>query len=148
MAVTGVYPVFSNQFKIGTAGRTSAESDMKPVAEMETFSVEVDGNVEEWSPMEESGWLKRMVTGKALSISLKGKRCVGDPGNDYVADNAWGTGSACDSKFIWVMPSGATLAFDCILSVTSPGGGDSREMEGLEFDVLSNGKPTFTPATA
>ena len=34
------------------------------IAEMENFSVSIDGNVEEWSPMEQEGWLKRMVTGK------------------------------------------------------------------------------------
>ena len=28
--------------------------------------------------MEQEGWLKRMVTGKALTISLSGKRCMTD----------------------------------------------------------------------
>ena len=72
-AKTGVYPVFENKFKIGA----SAES-LNTIAEMENFSVSIDGNVEEWSPMEQEGWLKRMVTGKALTISLSGKRCIGD----------------------------------------------------------------------
>ena len=63
-AKTGVYPVFENKFKIGA----SAES-LNTIAEMENFSVSIDGNVEEWSPMEQEGWLKRMVTGKALTIS-------------------------------------------------------------------------------
>ena len=65
-AKTGVYPVFENKFKIGA----SAES-LNTIAEMENFSVSIDGNVEEWSPMEQEGWLKRMVTGKALTISPK-----------------------------------------------------------------------------
>ena len=146
MAGTGVLPVHTNKFKIGTSGKASTEEQMKSIAEMETFSVSIDGNTEEWSPMEAEGWLKRMVTGKALSISLSGKRCIGDAGNDYVADNAWVTGSACESKFEWEMPSGAKLAFDCILNVTNPGGGDSRNVTGLEFEVLSNGKPDFTAA--
>jgi len=108
--------------------------------------VAIDGNTEEWSPMEDEGWLRRMVTGKALTISLSGKRHIGDEGNDYVADNAWGTGTTCESKFEWEFPSGAKLAFDCVLSVTNPGGGDSRNVAGLEFDVMSDGKPTYTPA--
>lgn len=113
---------------------------------MENFSVSIDGNVEEWSPMEQEGWLKRMVTGKALTISLSGKRCIGDPGNDFVEASAWGTGSDCEAHFEWEFPSGAKLAFPCVLSVTNPGGGESRNVAGLEFDVMSNGKPTFTPA--
>lgn len=146
MPRTGVYPVFENKFKVGVKGRSSTDDDMKTIAEMESFSVAIDGNTEEWSPMEAEGWLRRMVTGKSLTISLSGKRNIGDEGNDYVADNAWGTGTDCESKFEWVFPSGAKLAFDCVLSVTNPGGGDSRNVSGLEFDVMSDGKPTYTPA--
>ncbi|MEG0168190.1 MAG: hypothetical protein RSD23_06565 [Ruthenibacterium sp.] len=144
---TGVYPVFSNKFKIGTSGKGSTPVQMSPIAEMETFSISIDGNVEEWSPMESEGWLKRMVTGKALTLSLSGKRCIGDAGNDYVTESAWGTGNSCETQFEWEMPSGAKLTFPCVLSVTNPGGGDSRNVSGLEFDVMSNGKPTYTPAT-
>lgn len=145
MPKTGVYPVFENKFKIGTKGRSSDTQDMLPVTEMETFSVSIDGNVEEWKPMEMEGWVRRMVTGKSLTITLSGKRRIGDTGNDYVADNAWGTGSGCESKFLWEFPSGATLAFDCVLNVTNPGSGDSTNVASLEFEVMSDGKPTYTP---
>lgn len=143
---TGVYPVFENKFKIGTKGRSSEAADMATIADMETFSVAIDGNVEEWSPMEAEGWLRRMVTGKALTISLSGKRNIGDAGNDYVADNAWGTGASCESRFEWEFPSGAKLEFDCVINVSNPGSGESRNVAGLEFEVMSDGKPTFTPA--
>lgn len=141
MPKTGVYPVFENKFKIGAANES-----MNAIAEMETFSVSIDGNVEEWSPMDAEGWLKRMVTGKSMTISLAGKRCIGDAGNDFVANKAWCTGADCDAKFEWDFPSGAKLAFDCVVNVTNPGGGDSRNVAGLEFDVMTNGKPTYTPA--
>lgn len=140
MAKTGVFPVFENKFKIG------AESALNTIAEIESFSVSIDGKVEEWSPFEEEGWTKRLVTGKSLTISLKGKRCVGDAGNDYVANMAYKTGQDCNSSFEWEMPSGAKLTMSCVVSVTNPGGGDSTAVDGLEFDVMSNGKPTFTPA--
>ena len=146
--MTGVYPVFENKFKIGTKGRSSEAADMATIADMESFSVSIDGNVEEWSPMEAEGWLRRMVTGKALTISLSGKRNVGDTGNDYVAQSAWGTGKSCESKFEWEFPSGAKLAFDCVLNVTNPGSGESRNVAGLEVEVMSDGKPTYTPASA
>ena len=148
MPATGVYPVFENKFKIGTAGRASVPTDMKPVSSLETFSVEIDGNVEEWNPMESEGWTRRMVTGKSLTITLSGKREIGDEGNDYVAENAWGTGADCDTRFEWEFPDGATLAFDCVLSVTNPGSGDSTDVAALEFEVHSDGKPTYTPAGA
>lgn len=147
MSRSGVYPVYENKFKIGTKGRAStAEGDMAAIAEMESFSISIDNTTEEWTPMEQEGWINRMVTGKGFSISMNGKRCIGDPGNDYVANSAWGTGTSCDTKFEWEFPSGAKLAFDCVLSVSNIGGGDSTNVGALEFEVLSHKKPTYTPA--
>lgn len=145
---TGVYPVYDNVFKIGKSGRGSQESDMVTIAEMETFSVSIDGNVEEWKPMEEGGWMKRMTTGKALTISLAGKLCPSDPGNAYVAGLAWKSGTDCDTKFEWVFPDGSKLTFDAVVNVTAIGGGDSTNVAALEFDLMSHGKPTYTPAAA
>lgn len=141
MSKTGVFPVFENKFKVKIA------SDLKTIAEMESFSVAIDGKVEEWSPFEEEGWTKHLVTGKSLTISLKGKRCVGDAGNDYIAGLAFKTGQDCNGEFEWEFPSGAKLEIPCVISVTNPGGGESTNVDGLEFDVMSNGKPAFTPAT-
>lgn len=145
-AIEGVYPVFNNKFKIGTNGRDSTVGDMKTIADMTTFSVSVDGNVEEWTPMTTEGWKRRLVTGKGFSISLSGKRNVGDAGNDYAAGKMFATGKDSESKFEWEMPDGTTVAFDCIISVSS-GGGDSTNVEALEFEVLSDGKPTVTKGT-
>lgn len=146
MARTGVYPVFENKFRIGTEGRSSGQEAMKTVSNLETFEVTVDGNIEEWKPLEQEGWVRRMVTGKSITIKLGGKRDLGDAGNDYVAANAWATGAGCDTRFEWVFPDGAKLAFDCVLNVTNAGGGDATDVGPLEFEVHSDGKPVYTPA--
>lgn len=147
MATTGVYPVYDNVFKISTSGREDAAALTK-IAEVESFSVSIDGNTEEWKPMNLEGWTRRMVTGKSLTISMTGKRCIGDPGNDYVSSLAWATGASCNSRFSWEFPGGAKLEFDCVISVTNPGGGDSTNVAPLEFDVMSDGKPMYTPAAS
>lgn len=144
MAKTGVYPVYENVFKINTKGR--GEGELTSIAEMETFEVTIDGNTVEWSPLEAAGWMRRMVTGKSLTIKLTGKRHVGDEGNDYLAGLAWSTGADCNSQLEWTMPSGAKLKYDCVVNVTNPGGGESRDVAPLEVELLSDGKPTFTPA--
>lgn len=146
MAKTGVYPVYENVFKINTNGR--GEGELTSIAEMETFEVTIDGNTVEWSPLEAAGWMRRMVTGKSLTIKLTGKRHVGDAGNDYLAGLAWSTGAACNSQLEWTMPSGAKLKYDCVVNVVNPGGGESRDVAPLEVELLSDGKPTFTPASA
>ena len=145
MANTGVYPVFDNVFKISTTGRAGS-GELTTIAEMERFSVSIDGNVEEWKPMEEAGWTKRMTTGKALTISMSGKHCPNDPGNAYIAGLAWKSGTDCDTKFEWDFPDGSKLTFDAVVNVTNIGGGDSTNVAALEFDVMSHGKPTYTAA--
>lgn len=141
----GVFPVFENKFKVGIQGEASTESDMAIVKEMETFSVKMDGKVEEWTTMDAEGWIKRLMTGKGFSITMSGKRYNGDPGNDYIASLAWLSGRACSSKFQWIFPSGGKLEFGCVINVTTPGGGDSTNVDSLEFEALSNGKPVYTP---
>lgn len=145
MAFTsGVFPVFDIEFKIGTEGRASTPSDMAIIKDLESFSIAIEGNTEEWTPMDTEGWVRRLMTGKGFSLTLSGKRHVGDAGNDYVAATAWKSGLECSSKFEIEFPNGDTLAFDCIVNVTNPGSGDSTNVATLEFEVLSDGKPVYT----
>lgn len=143
----GVYPVFNLGFEIGTKGRGSTSpGDMKVIKDMETFSPSIDGNVEEWTPMDTEGWTRRLMTGKAFTISLSGKRHVGDPGNDYVAALAWKSGLECSSKAAIAFPNGDKLEFDCIVNVSTPFGGDSTGVSGLELELQSDGKPSYVAA--
>lgn len=142
----GVYPVFDLAFKIGIKGRDSTAGDMVIIKEMETFSPSVDGNVEEWTPMDTQGWVRRLMTGKGFAIALNGKRHVGDPGNDYVAALAWQSGLPCSSMAEIVFPDGDKLSFDCVVNVTTPFGGDSTNVSALEVELQSNGQPIYTPA--
>lgn len=143
---SGVFPVFNIEFKIGTVGPESTEEDMKIIKDLETFQIAIDGNVEEWTPMDTEGWMRRLMTGKAFGLTLNGKRNIGDPGNDYVANTAFKSGLECSSKMEVIFPDGAKLSYDCILDVKDPGSGDSTDVAALEFEALSDGKPEYTPA--
>ena len=114
---TGVYPVFDNVFKIGTKGKASESADMKAIADCETFSMSMDNNVEEWTPMTTEGWIRRMMTGKGFSISISGKRNVGDDGNDYIASKLFATGASVESKFEWVLRYHLTVLFPYLMLV-------------------------------
>ncbi|WP_336822941.1 phage tail tube protein [Sporosarcina sp. USHLN248] len=142
----GVYPVFDIEFKVGIQGRESSASDMVVVKEMETFSPSIDTNIEEWTPMDTAGWARRLATGKGFAITLNGKRHEGDPGNDYIAGLAWKSGTDLSTKAEIVFPDGDKLTFDCVVNVTTPFGGDSTNVSGLEFELQSDGKPEYVPA--
>ena len=142
---SGVYPCYENQFQINTAA--SGTAAMKPVADMETFSVSFDNGVEEWTPFETEGWMRRLLTAKSVTISVSGKRHIGDDGNDAVAGLTFVNGRNAERDFQWTFPDGTVVPFsDAVINVTNNSGGDSTNVGALEFDVMSNGKPTVTPA--
>lgn len=119
---------------------------MVTIAELENFAPSIEGGVEEWNSMTAEGWGDAMMTSKKLSFSFSGKRAYGDAGNDYVAGLAWKSGNDVVTKFEWEFPSGAKVTFDCIVNVTTPGGGDSTAVEALEFEIICKGKPTYAAA--
>lgn len=143
---SGVYPVYEHQFQISTTGRpATGEGTFAEIADMETFSVSFDDNVEEWTPMTTEGWVRRLKTGKGITISLNGKRHIGDAGNDYIAGLAFKSGQACNSTLKWTFPDGTAVEIPCVVNVTALGG-DSTNVDPLECEFLSDGKPTVTEA--
>ena len=114
---------------------------------MESFDVSFDNGVEEWTPFNTEGWIRRLMTAKSVTISVKGKRNFGDVGNDYVAGKALVNGTDAQGNFEWTFADGTKILFaDAIFNVTACGSGESTAVGPLEFEVMSNGKPTITPA--
>ena len=141
---SGVFPCYENQFKIGATGSQT----LNTIADMESFSVSFDDGVEEWTPFETEGWKRRLKTAKGLSIAVSGKRNVGDTGNDFVAGLAFKNGRESEADFEWTFPDGTVVKFvDAVINVTALGSSDSTGVAPLEFEVLSNGKPTVTLPT-
>lgn len=140
----GVYPCYKNQFKIDVAA-VGAEALMAAIADMETFSVSFDNGVEEWSPFDTEGWTRRLMTAKSVTISVNGKRNVGDAGNDAVAGLVFKNGRDVEKTFDWTFPDGTVVKFpNAVINVKNVGAGDSTTVAPLEFDVMSNGKPEVT----
>ena len=140
----GVFPCYENQFAVGQNGTDTAETT---IANCEEFSVSFDNGVEEWTAFENEGWKSRLMTAKSVTISVKGKRTVGDAGNDLIAGLAFKNGTAVQVPFKWAFPDGSTVLFkNAVVSVTANGSGASTGVAPLEFEVMSNGKPEYTPA--
>ena len=148
MNVTGVFPVNSIQFRIGKNGSTSVASDMVIVKDMESFSISFDNGVEEWNPIDQNGWVRRLMTAKSVSVSISGKRHYGDVGNDYVAGLAYENGQNAATKLEIQFPDGGKLAMDCVVNVSASDGGDATSVAALEFECMSDGKPTYTKGGA
>lgn len=149
---TGVFPCYENQFAVntGTAITDPAQQTgavWSPIADCETFEVSFDNGVEEWTPFESEGWVRRLMTAKNITITVSGKRNVGDVGNNKIASFAFANGREAEIDFQWTFKDGTTVLFTgSPINVTSLGSGDSTAVAPLEFEVLSNGKPIVTAA--
>lgn len=146
MATTsGVFPCYENQFKINTSSTSTAS--YVTIADCETFEVSFDNGVEEWTPFESEGWVRRLMTAKGVTITVSGKRNVGDAGNNFIAGLAFENGRDAEVDFQWTFPDGTVVEFTgAPINVTALGSGDSTAVAPLEFEIMSNGKPTVTPA--
>ena len=141
---TGVFPCYENQFAVDVSA--TATPDWKSIADCETFEVSFDNGVEEWTPFESEGWVRRLMTAKNITITVSGKRNVGDAGNNFIAGLAFANGRDAEVSFKWTFKDGTVVTFTgSPINVTALGSGDSTAVAPLEFEVLSNGKPTVTP---
>lgn len=147
---TGVFPCYENQFAVDIS--TTSTPSWKTIADCETFEVSFDNGVEEWTPFESEGWVRRLMTAKSVTITVSGKRNVGDDGNDFIAGLAFKNGRDSEAKFKWTFKDGTEVIFcdsaKAVISVTNNSAGDSTAVAPLEFEVMSNGKPTVTSASS
>ena len=104
---SGVFPCYENQFAIG-----ASKESTNTIADMESFSVSFDDGVEEWKPYEAGGWTNRLKTAKSITISVSGKRNIGDTGNDFVAGKAFLNGTDCNAVLKWTFPDGTVVELD------------------------------------
>ncbi len=148
----GVFPVNEMDFRIDKSSETSrsvnpSDDDYVTIADMESASISVDTGVETWNPLEAKGWQRALATAKSITISMSGKRNIGDPGNDYVASKLLKNGQACNTSYKITFPNGDTLVVPSVIQVKSVAGADSTNVAPLEVDLISDGKPEYTEAT-
>lgn len=144
--VTGVNEVNKIKFGVCLSGRKEnddpATIETTVVRDAESLSISINNGVETWNPMDQNGWERNLTTAKGLSMSLGGKRNYGDPGNDYVAGLAFKNGQDCNTWVSIIFPNLDQLLIPAVISVTSLGG-DSTAINALEWEVKSDGMPTY-----
>ena len=139
-----VYPVNANSIKV-KAHSEAASGTYSTIADMESAAINVDTGVETWYGLAEGGWQKALATSKALTVDMAGKRSYGDTGNDLIASmwNTNGVDALVDVEIS--LPDGAKLDFTAVVQVTNIWGGDSTAVGALEFSLICDGEPEYTP---
>lgn len=146
VAKAGVTPVYEILFGVCIKGRKKGDTadtiETTVVTDAESLGISFDGSMEEWKPMDQAGWVKRLMTSKSIGVTLAGKRNYGDPGNDYVASLAMKNGQDCNSWFSIIFPNLDQLIIPCVIN-TKTFAGDSTSANALEWEIQSDGKPTY-----
>lgn len=143
--VTGVFPVHANKFEVNTGTGTE---NWVTVAELEEVNVKIDNTTEEWNTFANEGWGSALVTGKKSSIEIKGKRCIGDPGNDFIAGKLMENGPAAYISARVTMPTGDILTWEQMACAVANNGasGAATNVGGLEATLTGHGRPELTKA--
>ena len=144
----GVFPVHAGSFEVNTS--KTEEAEWSKVAELEEVTVEVENNTETWSSFAAGGWQSALVTGKSVKISVKGKRCIGDAGNDLIANKLLLTGQDAYIGVRLTHPDGTTLEWkEMACGVKNNGmGGKATDVGALEAELVGHGKPIEGTVTA
>ena len=137
--------VWENAFKISTNGR-NATPTLASIANLESLELSIDGTVQDWFAFDAEGFARNLVTAKKLSFNGTAKITADDAGNEYIQGKMLAIGTDAQSEFELTFPSGAKLAGDCNISITS-GLGSAEDVDALEFEIHVDGKPTYTPGT-
>lgn len=136
---TGVFPVHANSFEVLTSTDT-----WSTVAELEECNVTIDNTTEEWNSFSNEGWGSALVTGKKSSIELKGKRCIGDAGNDFIASKLMETGEDAYISARITTPEGKVITWEKMACAVANAGqsGGATSVGALEATLTGHGKPT------
>lgn len=145
---SGVFPVNVNQFEVNV-GTVGAE-EWAQVAELEECTVTIDNNTETWKSFANGGWESALVTGKSAKIDIKGKRSVGDKGNDFIAGKLLANGQDAYVSARITVADGKVLTWEKMAcAVANAGtGGSATDVGALEATLTGHGKPTLTDAPA
>lgn len=142
---SGVFPVNDIKIEIGTT-KLNEEWTYVTVADMETGSLSVDTGVETWTPMENEGWQNALATAKSATVTLEGKRHIGDAGNDHIAGMLLKNGQDCNSSLKMTFPNGDVFTMGCVIAVQDFMGGASTDVAPLSAELTSIGKPKYETA--
>ena len=150
IVTSGVFPVHNNDFEVQLSASGRAEGEWVKVAELEEIKVTIDNNTETWSSFANEGWDSALVTGKSAKIEIKGKRCIGDAGNDLIASKLLESGQNAYIAARITSPDGKKITWDKMAcGVTDAGnGGKATDVGALEATLTGHGKPKLENATS
>ena len=143
--------VYNLSASIGTSVSSSTWTYASLDAGIDNVSEALNETVQQYFFMADNGFATNHVTGAAPTITLTGRRIIGDAAQDYIFGKKYNLGEDRESSFKleWqnATPKTVTLTVDCTICNIQEWGGASTDDNAISFEIRFNGAPTVTVAT-
>lgn len=145
-------PVWANQIEIGTeftAGTSGAAGTWtyaplcKGIEGMEFTSGEQN---QQYFFLCGNGYAHNETTGSAPSISITGRRVVGDAAQDFIASKQFSLGTDRNTS-VKITAEGQVITCDATIGDVVSFGGQTLDVNNFSCTLYFNGQPTITAVT-
>lgn len=140
-------PVWANELYIGTTSTTSGTEIVW------TYSKLCKGiESMEFSPNEQNqqyfficgeGFAHNEVTGAAPTLTVSGRRIVGDTAQDYIVGKQFALGTDRNTS-VKIIAEGKQIVCDATIGDVTSFGGSTLDVNNFGCTIYFNGKPTVT----
>ena len=93
-----------------------------------------------------NGYAHNETTGSAASITITGRRVVGDAAQDYIASKQFSLGSDRNTS-VKITAEGKVITCDATIGDVTSFGGNTLDINNFSCTIYLNGQPTMTDAT-
>lgn len=138
------YPAFLDSLKVGALG---AEADSLIVPDgIVNITPSWDPTVVTYYKRSGQGFQGGTKTGNAFTITVESYHISEDAGQKIIAATMFKFGKEAKVACEYTFGNGDVLTFNATVKITRMGGGATTDLAPLNYDLICDGKPTFTPA--
>lgn len=142
-----LHPVWANTIEIGTSlsGTTWTYSPLcKGIESMEFTPNEQN---QQYFFLCGNGFAHNEVTGGAPTLTLSGRRIVGDAAQDYIAGKQFALGTDRNTS-VKITAEGKVITCDATIGDVTSFGGSTLDVNSFGCTLYLNGQPTITNVQA
>ena len=142
--------MYGIKMSIDTSGGTS-ESYAEIGDGIENMAEALNEVVNQFYFLSNQGFARNRVTGMAPTVTLTGRRVIGDEAQDYIFSKKFGLGDERESKIKIEIPKGENnevITCPCTIANIQEFSGNTTDNSAISFELRFNGKPEVTTSPA
>ena len=135
--------VWVNELYIGTSETNSEWTYAKLCKGIEGMTFNENEQNQQYFFLCGEGFAHNETTGAAPELVVTGRRIVGDPAQDHIADMQYKLGTDRNSS-VKIISGGKQIVCPCTVGAITSMGGNALDVNAFGCTIRFNGKPTVT----